>query len=88
MCAVPALVRSVSSGKAEAVPGLKRPSGIHKRPVDRIEIYAPGPSYGDGPGVVGDHVGDAQHHGGANKAVYAFAREELDWWELKLQRGL
>src|SRR5690606_38319327 len=39
-------------------------------------------------GVVGDHVGDARHHGGSQKAVYAFSREELDWWEGELGRGL
>lgn len=63
-------------------------SGIDKGPVGRIEVFTPGPRYGDGPGVVGDHVGDHLHHGGADKAVYAFSREELDWWEGELGRGL
>ncbi len=61
-------------------------TGIDKRPVDRLEVFEPGPSYGDGPGVVGDHVGDVDHHGGANKAVYAYAREELDRWGQELGR--
>ena len=33
-------------------------------------------------------MGNARHHGGADKAVYAFAREELDWWEGELGRSL
>ena len=35
---MPAVVRSVNAGTAGPVPGLKRPSGIHKRPVDVIDV--------------------------------------------------
>lgn len=66
--------------------GEPRPSGIRKCPVATIEIAEPGPSYGDGSGVVGDLIGNAKHHGGAQKAVYAFAREELDFWGDQLGR--
>lgn len=84
-----ARVLSVNLARPKPEPGGKGyRTGIDKRPVERIDVVQPGPSYGDGSGVAGDHVGDAQHHGGANKAVYAFAREELDWWEGELQRGL
>lgn len=31
-------------------------------------------------GVAGDQVGDTEHHGGPDQAVYAFAREDLDAW--------
>ena len=31
-------------------------------------------------GLTGDQVSDTKHHGGPDQAVYAFAREELDWW--------
>ncbi len=31
-------------------------------------------------GLEGDQVSDVQHHGGADQAVYAFAREDLDAW--------
>lgn len=31
-------------------------------------------------GLDGDQVGDTQHHGGVDQAVYAFAREDLDSW--------
>lgn len=86
---MPATVRSVNSGPLQPVPGLRRLSGIHKTPVPRIEVCDPGPKQGGlGSGVVGDHIGSRRHHGGATQAVYAFAREELDWWERELGRGL
>lgn len=55
-------------------------TGIHKVGVDSLDVFNPGPSYGDGSGVAGDFVGDSKHHGGAEKAVYFYAREELDYW--------
>jgi MOSC domain-containing protein YiiM len=39
-------------------------------------------------GVEGDRVGDEVHHGGLDQAVYAFAREDLDWWEGELGRPI
>lgn len=66
--------------------GADRVSGIDKRPAPHIDVFAPGPDYGDGSGVVGDVIGDSKHHGGAQKAVYAFAREELDFWWGELGR--
>ncbi|PWN01696.1 MOSC domain-containing protein [Nocardioides silvaticus] len=35
-------------------------------------------------GVEGDQVSDTQHHGGIDQAVYAYAREDLDFWEGEL----
>ena len=35
-------------------------------------------------GLDGDQVGDVKHHGGVEQAVYAFAREDLDWWAERL----
>lgn len=35
-------------------------------------------------GLHGDQVGDVKHHGGSRQAVYAFAREDLDWWQGEL----
>ncbi|AXH95864.1 MOSC domain-containing protein [Ornithinimicrobium avium] len=82
-------VRSTNLARPKPEPG-GRPylTGIDKRPVERLEVFEPGPHYGDGPGVVGDHVGDLEHHSGANKAVYAYAREELDRWGRELGRDL
>ncbi|GGG71910.1 MOSC domain-containing protein [Corynebacterium pelargi] len=68
--------------------GADRVSGIDKQPRERIRVSAPGPSYGDGSGVESDVIGDTKHHGGAEKAVYAFAREELDYWQKQLGREL
>ena len=63
-------------------------TGIDKRPVAQVQVSEPGPAYGDGWGVEGDLVGDVDHHGGAQKAVYAYAREELDRWQDELGREL
>jgi len=35
-------------------------------------------------GLDGDQVSDTVHHGGVDQAVYAFGREDLDWWEAEL----
>jgi MOSC domain-containing protein YiiM len=34
----------------------------------------------------GDEQSDRKSHGGADKAVYAYAREDEDWWESELGR--
>ena len=34
--------------------------------------------------VDGDVIIDKKHHGGFDKAVYAYAREDSDWWEKEL----
>lgn len=84
-----AAVLSVNAGDLQPVPGLRRGSGIRKLPVDRIEVRDPGPKRGGlGSGVVGDAIGSSKHHGGETQAVYAVAREELDWWEGELDREL
>jgi MOSC domain-containing protein YiiM len=36
----------------------------------------------------GDDQSDRKSHGGADKAVYAYAREDEDWWESELGRAL
>ncbi|SDF37107.1 MOSC domain-containing protein YiiM [Lentzea fradiae] len=60
-------------------------TGIDKRPVDGpLEISAPGPWGSSGGGVSGDAIADQAHHGGDYQAVYAYAREDLDWWQTEL----
>ncbi|HLH68839.1 MAG TPA: MOSC domain-containing protein [Candidatus Dormibacteraeota bacterium] len=77
---------SVNVGAARAIgpgPGV---SGIDKRPVlvpVRIRLPEPG-----GSGLVGDQIGDHAGHGGADQAIYAYAREDLDRWEAELGRRL
>lgn len=63
-------------------------TGIGKVPVDGpVQVRAPGPKRGGlGSGLVGDYIGDVQHHGGDGQAVYAFKREDLDRWADRLGR--
>ncbi|MEU3189325.1 MOSC domain-containing protein [Streptomyces sp. NPDC006992] len=64
-------------------------TGIDKRPVEgAVTVTAPGPRGTGGSGLAGDTIGDLRHHGGEEQAVYAFAREELDFWEGELGRAL
>ncbi len=39
-------------------------------------------------GLAGDEHGDPVNHGGLDQAVYAYAREDLDWWTEQLGREL
>ncbi|MER7763134.1 MOSC domain-containing protein [Streptomyces sp. NPDC097619] len=83
---------SVNLGRATAVDytdtegGL---TGIGKRPTEGpVKVFAPGPKGTAGSGVAGDDICDLRHHGGDHQAVYAYAREDLDWWEGELGRPL
>lgn len=61
-------------------------TGIHKRPVEG-DVYVDAPGVRKGvSGLAGDHIGDPNHHGGDDQAVYAFQREDLDRWEQIKQR--
>ncbi|WGX98925.1 MOSC domain-containing protein [Nocardioides sp. L-11A] len=73
-----AFVRTISVGlpRARAWAGIGRTS-IDKRPV-------PGPVAVHPLGIEGDQVSDTRHHGGPDQAVYAYAREDLDFWEREL----
>jgi MOSC domain-containing protein YiiM len=85
-----ARILAVSVGKGVERPYASGPvTAIDKRPVDAVEVREPGTKRdGLGSGVVGDEVGDRRHHGGTTQAVYAYAREDLDWWEDRLGRSL
>jgi MOSC domain-containing protein YiiM len=65
-------------------------TGINKQPVDRpVAVRPPGPkTTGLHSGLVGDQIFDIDNHGGDNQAVYAYAREDYDWWESRLGRTL
>ncbi|WP_203927104.1 MOSC domain-containing protein [Virgisporangium ochraceum] len=65
-------------------------TGINKQPVDRlVTVRAPGPrTVGLHSGLVGDQIFDIEHHGGDDQAVYAYAREDYDWWQSRLNRPL
>jgi MOSC domain-containing protein YiiM len=64
-------------------------TGIDKQPVvGAVTVAAPGPKGTGAVGLAGDRVYDVRHHGGADQAVYAYAREDLDGWEGELGRPL
>jgi MOSC domain-containing protein YiiM len=66
------------------------PTGIDKRPtVDAVAVQAPGPmGPGVGSGLAGDLIGNPKVHGGDDQAVYAYAREDLDDWQRRLDRAI
>ena len=52
-------------------------TGIDKRPkLGRVAL--------ENDGVEGDSVLDTKNHGGKDQAVYAYAREDADWWEKEI----
>jgi MOSC domain-containing protein YiiM len=56
-------------------------TAIDKRPVaGRVAVRALG--------VDGDTQGDTEYHGGVDQAVYAYAREDADWWAAELDRTI
>ena len=57
-------------------------AGIGRTSIDKTPVA--GPVEVHRLGVAGDEVSDARHHGGPDQAVYAYAREELDWWAEQL----
>ncbi|MEV0149233.1 MULTISPECIES: MOSC domain-containing protein [unclassified Nonomuraea] len=74
---------SVNVGKVvdAAWAGKTGRTAIDKSPVlDRVEAR-PG-------GLAGDGRGDLVNHAGEGHAVYAYAREDYDWWEGELRRPL
>lgn len=88
-----ACVLSVNVGAPSPRSGKTTPTGIEKVSVPLIEVADPGPRR-RGPGnsgfsgVAGDFIGSGRHHGGAEQAVYAVAREEVDHWSGELGRDL
>ena len=76
------IVRSVNVGTPREVSWTRgRRTAIEKGPVT-------GPVAVRALGLDGDQVSNRRHHGGADKAVYAFAREDLDRWGRTLGREL
>ena len=76
---------------AHVSPGVRAATtGIDKRPVNGpVEVRPPGSMRdGLGSGIVGDSIGNRKYHGGDDQAVYAYAREDLDVWQERLEREL
>ena len=57
--------------------GSEGQTGIDKRPIF-------GPVRFENNHVDGDVIGDKSAHGGYDQAVYAYAREDADWWEQEI----
>ena len=82
-------VLALSSGRRAVPSGGGRPTAIDKRPVDAFEVRDPGPKRGGlGSGVVGDEIGNPKHHGGELQAVYAYPREDQEFWEQQIGRSI
>ncbi|MFF8956372.1 MOSC domain-containing protein [Streptomyces sp. NPDC014894] len=80
---------TVNTGRTRTVEYSDVPTAIDKRPSDGpVLVSDPGPKGVGASGVAGDDIGDLRHHGGSDQAVYAFAREDLDFWERELGRAL
>ena len=56
-------------------------TGIDKQSVEGLILFG-------NDGVAGDNVVDRKHHGGYDKAVYAYASEDAQWWEAKIGRKI
>src|SRR5258705_7281395 len=75
---------SVNVGRSAQIAARRgRPlmSAIGKAPVA-------GPVRVDGVNVAGDQQADLRVHGGPDKAVYAYASEDIAWWGAQLGREL
>ena len=57
-------------------------AGIGRTSIDKQPVTGPVPV--GRLGLRGDQVSDTKYHGGVDQAVYAFAREDLDWWAAEL----
>ncbi|GAA1751341.1 MOSC domain-containing protein [Streptomonospora arabica] len=77
------IVASVNTGTAVSADwaGRLKRTAIDKRPVS-------GPVAVHTLGVADDQQADRDNHGGPDKAVYAYSREDLDLWQERLGRPL
>jgi MOSC domain-containing protein YiiM len=64
-------------------------TGIDKRPVEGPVMVTPPRAKGMGlVGLAGDRVYDVREHGGPDQAVYAYTREDMDFWADELDLAL
>ncbi|HEX4702384.1 MAG TPA: MOSC domain-containing protein [Pseudonocardiaceae bacterium] len=82
------VVESVNVGVVRPLTPKVGSSGIDKRSADGpVLVRAPGPKRGVS-GLVTDQIASAKFHGGNDQAVYAYAREDLAFWQAELDRPL
>ena len=74
---------SVNVGRPQLIEWLGRidTTAIWKTPVEGRVLVR-------GVNLGGDDQANREVHGGPDKAVYAYAREDIDWWERQLDREL
>jgi len=78
-------VQSLNISAGRPIAAKSGMTGIDKLPTSGpITVVAPGPKGVGGSGLVGDVISDKKHHGGDDQAVYAYAREDLDWWQSEI----
>jgi MOSC domain-containing protein YiiM len=79
----PPTVLSVNVGTPRTVSYRGKPitSAIWKEPVD-------GRVAARGVNLDGDGQADRAVHGGVDKAIYAYSREDYEWWESELERPM
>lgn len=75
------LAISLSGRQTLEFRGRRAETGICKQPVE-------GPVQATACGLVGDTQVDRENHGGADKAIYAYAEENYRYWERELGRPL
>jgi len=86
-----AVLDSVNVGSAAVDTGdVTQLTGINKAPTSGfVPVRAPGArGTGLGSGIPGDFIGSNEFHGGDRQALYAFQREDLDFWQRTLGRTL
>ncbi len=72
---------NVSAVRSVEIDGHAVITGIFKVPVvDRVPLR--------GVNLRGDDQADRNAHGGPDRAVYAYAAEDYDWWRGELSRAL
>jgi MOSC domain-containing protein YiiM len=84
-----ATLQSLNIGLRKAIAAKSGWSGIDKLPTDGpVAVRAPGPKGTGAGGIVGDAICDVESHGGDDQALYAYGREDLDWWQRELGEPL
>ena len=83
MATAEAKILSVNVGKPRHFDykGRRAKSAIWKSPVN-------GRTFARGINLDGDDQADREAHGGFDKAVYAYAREDIVWWEQQIGRSI
>lgn len=78
---VPLLTSICRVHQLKPVSGAPGVTAIDKRPVEgRVKVHRLG--------LHGDVQADRKHHGGADKALYAYSAEEAELWQAKLGRDV